>query len=257
MSNFYSLGRGEFHFSPFINSLTQVEKGFRFLGNAPEATLSREVETLDHFSSTDSVRRKDYSIPLSSALSGTITLDEIRTENLAYFVGGVASTVSTASGTGKTSTFAASKGLTYQLGVSDATPAGLVNVSNVVVTGGAGPTTYVVTEDYLVDAARGTITITENSDITEGQTVTVTFNHGAYSRSQVASNVSYIEGALRFYSKAPSGPRHDWYFPWVRMTPNGDFNLITEEWQTIPFTLEVMKKGALAEVYVSGEALAS
>ena len=51
-----------------------------------------------------------------------------------------------------------------------------------------------------------------------------------------------VRGALRYISTNPVGPKKDVYWPYVKLTPNGDFSLKGDEWQTIPFTFEVLKK---------------
>ena len=78
------------------------------------------------------------------------------------------------------------------------------------------------------------------------------YDIAASSRNQVVTGTSQIEGALRFISYNPKGPRVDYFFPWVKLSPNGDFNLITEEWLTIPLNVEALQKGDLAVLYADG-----
>lgn len=251
MSKLYTLGRGELMFSPFATG-TQNETGFDFLGNVPEFNLSREVENIEHYGSTEGIREKDASVLTQSMVSGSFTADEIRSQNLAYFLGGDFSTQTVASGTDVVTTIASAvRGRRYQLGATLAAPMGLRDVSNVVVTEGATP--VAATGNYTVDLASGMLTILENAvAIDTGDTLTVTFNHAAFTRQLVVTTDLEVEGAMRFISKAPVGMRVDWYLPWVKLTPNGDMQIISEEWATIPFSIEVLKKTGYATAYAGG-----
>ncbi len=51
----------------------------------------------------------------------------------------------------------------------------------------------------------------------------------------------------------PVGKQFDYSLPYVSISPNGDFNLKGEEWQQIPFSLEILRKGSLEAVYVNGQ----
>lgn len=53
-----------------------------------------------------------------------------------------------------------------------------------------------------------------------------------------ANTVLEKEYALRFVSDNPSGPNEEWVFWRVKLSPNGAFSLIGEEWSTLSFTGE-------------------
>jgi hypothetical protein len=249
----YTLGRGELLFSPFAAG-TQNETGFDDLGNVPEFNLSREIEMLDHFSSREGIRNKDQSVLTQNMMTGNFTADEIRRQNLAYFLGGSASLQTVSSGTAVVTLIPdATPGRRYQLGATTANPMGVRDVSNVVVTNTTTSATISATNNYTVDAASGMITVLEGSaDITGSVGITVTFNHAAFTRQLVVTSDMEIQGALKFISKAPVGMRVDWYLPWVKLTPNGDMQVISDEWSTIPFNIEVLKKAGLATAYAGG-----
>lgn len=254
MAKLYTLGKGEVHFAPF-KADTQTPDGYDFLGNVPEFNFTREIEKLDHFSSTEGLRQKDQSVIIEVMTQGTMTADEVRYENLAYFMGTEPTIKTIASATAEESTFDGVKqGRRYQIGVTSTAPDGARAISNVVVED-ATPTTYVLTDDYTVDLDLGLLYIVPGGGIADDTDLTVTFDVAAQSRTIIEGSEIEIEGAMKFISKAPVGNRVDWFFPWVKLTPNGDLNLISEEWMTIPFNMEILKPTDLAVAYVGGRAI--
>lgn len=255
MADNLTLGRGELWFAPYLTGTTTPD-GERYIGNSPEFSLTIENENLDHFNSDHGVNEKDDSIVLSTNRTGAFTSDNIGMENLALFFLGEAKTITTAAATGQTSIFTAAKaGLTYQLGTTDATPSGARKVSNVVITA-MGVTTPTAGTDYTVDLDLGRLTILSGGALV-GKDVTATFDIAASSHRQVTSGANAIEGSLRFISFNPKGDKIDYFMPKASITPNGDFALKGDEWQVLPFTIEVKKKGDLAAIYADGRPLAT
>lgn len=253
----YTLGRGKTSFAMFLPQ-TQIEAGSRYLGNTPSLAMNAETETLDHYSSDSGIRRKDQSVDLQRDRGGAFTTDSINPGNIALLMQGDHSTIATAAGTGvETLIVGAEQGLTYQLGVTPTAPAGARMVSDVVVTlTGTPATTYVLGTDYVIDPERGTLTLLERATggIAQGANLTVTFDVAAASRIQIVSGAKTIEGALRYRADNAVGLNYDYYWPWVKLTPNGDFELKGDEWQAISFNFEVLEKDGLAAVYVDGQA---
>lgn len=80
----YTIPRGIFYFTP--------EGGTeRDLGNVSNASLTLNVEFLDHFSSRAGIRSKDLSVPVQIGGELSLTLDEWQLENLALAVLGTVS----------------------------------------------------------------------------------------------------------------------------------------------------------------------
>ncbi len=250
-TNNYTLGRGEMHFGQFGTGTT-TPRAERYLGNTPELSFTAEQENLDHYSSDRGVRIKDQSVLLQLDYSGQFITDNISPENLAMFFLGNNSTVSVTAATAQAFTFSnVEQGATYQLGTSDITPSGARNVSNFVIT---TPTGCVAGTDYVVDATLGRVTVLEGSTkLTQGLTSFAgTFDIGASTRKQVISQSKTIEGSLRFIAVNPAGDNIDYFMPWVKLTPNGDFALKGDDWQQLPFTIEILKKGSLEAIYMDG-----
>lgn len=137
----------------------------------------------------------------------------------------------------------------YPLGVTDSTPAGVRGVSNVVVTDG---TVVTALGNYEIDADTGLLRILPDAtDIIEGDTLTVAYDVAAGTRTMVIGANDTIYGALRFYSFNAEGRQKDYFWPYVKVSPNGDLNLKGDDWQTVGFKFDVLKlNDATGRVYI-------
>ncbi len=256
----YTLGKGKVFFDRYPNNTTILAttqgEGERYLGNSPEFSTSAASENLDHYSSEGGLKVKDDSAQLSMDRTGKITVDNINADNVALFFLGDKATIAQTAQVGLTTVFlGANRGRFYQLGVSENNPAGLRNVSNVVVKKGAGYiTTVTASGNYQFDAELGRLYIEANSaDIPDDTDIQVTFDTAASTREQVVSGSTPIYGAMRFVADNPKGLNRDYYFPYVKLTPDGDYALKGEEWMTIGFTFEILKKADNIEgAYIDG-----
>lgn len=253
MANNYTLGRGELYFARY--DANSVATGELYLGNTPEFGVTIESETLDHFSSDAGIREKDQSIVLEVNRTGNFITDHIAAENIALFFFGSSSTLTDAGATVVNEPHTVEKGKSYQLGTSSTHPAGRRDVSAINVTNEAGTTTYVSGTDFTVDATLGRITIPETGSaiaVSAAQIIHVDYTVAATSRKRVISGSQAVEGALRYVAKNPVGKQFDWYMPHVKLSPNGDYALKGEEWQQIPFNIEILKKTGYEAIYIDG-----
>ena len=252
MANNYTLGRGELWFDRFADQVSLTASGERYFGNTPEFNATIESENLEHYNSDRGVREKDESIVLQTNRTASFTTDNVSPENLALFFFGTSEVFSTAGGSVVGETFVdVIKGLTYQLGASPTNPSGTRNVSAVAVRKGA--TTLVANVDYTLDAALGRITVlTTGSTVITGDDLAVDYTTGAQTRERIVSGTTAVGGALRYISYNPQGKKFDWFMPYVKLSPNGDFALKGDEWQSIPFNIEILKKGTLEALYIDG-----
>lgn len=251
-----TLGRGKVYFSSFLPG-THTPAGERYVGNSPALSLTISQDKLDHFSSDGGVRVKDKSIILQVDYSGTLTLDDINIDNLALFFFGTKSTLAQTSATSQTQTFTnVIQGYGYALGQSGGVPTGVRNVTNVVVT--VSSATKTLGTDYTVDAARGIIYPVEGGGIADASTMVVVYDRAAVSRTQVISGTTQLEGAMRYIATNPQGILMDYWFPYVRLGPNGDFALKSDEWQQLPLTVEILADTTTtpnkAAIYIDGMA---
>lgn len=258
MANNYTLGRSELHFGQFKPN-TQTPRGELYFGNTTEISITAEQENLDHYSSDRGVRIKDESVLLQLDYSGSFTTDNISPDNLSYFfLGEKYTTTDTLTTVTAEVHDDVEQGRSYQLGTSSSFPAGARLVASVVVKDDATPTpaTFVAGTDYVVDLDLGRITILEGGGIADGTNLRIDYSVSAGSRSRVVSRAATIEGSLRIIAYNPAGAQLDYFMPWVKLTPNGDFQLKADEWQAIPFTMEILKKGSLEAIYIDGRKFA-
>jgi len=261
----YTLGRGEIHFGKFKDG-TQIPVGERYLGNTPEVSFTIETENLDHFSSDRGVREKDESVPLQTTRTGTLTCDNIDPANLAYFFFGDDDLLAVTGATVTDEVISPNgdgvlQGHWYQLGVTPSLPQGQNNLTfhtsdttggRVIVTDDAGsPVTFVEVDDYLIDLKSGRIYIVPGGDIVDGKKLEVDYKTTTQSKARVISGSQPIEGSLRYVARNPVGKQYDYYMPWTKITPNGDFALKGDDWQTIPFNLEILKMSNAEAFYIT------
>jgi len=75
-----------YHIGKGIVSFKEVgQSTYRDLGNAPAFVYTPAIEKLEHFSSREGVKTKDFTAVTSISATIKVTLDEITGENLAYF----------------------------------------------------------------------------------------------------------------------------------------------------------------------------
>lgn len=264
--NNYTLGRGEVYFAR-LDPVTNLLGGERYIGNTPEFNLTAEEEKLEHFSSDRGVRVKDATVTLQVNYTGTISCDNINEENVALFFLGDTDRLTVAQ-----TTFTAQsienveEGMFYQLGMTNANPSGARNV----IYPGTGGTAFTLSKvatpsnialvhgtDYVLNAALGRIEILEGApNVANGDDLLVTYTVAASVRERIISGSTAIQGALRYIAYNPEGRQIDYYMPSVTLSPNGDFPLKSDEWQVIPFNLDVTKRDdTTAAIYGDGRAM--
>lgn len=255
----YTLGRGELYFNMF-KAGTQSGIGERYLGNTPAVSTTASVQNLDHYNSDRGVKEKDASIALQTDRTGSFTTDHIAPANLALFYFGSTSALSQTALTDVVETFdGVTPGYFYQLGESVTNPTGVRTLDTVTVTDGATgtPITYVEGTDYNVNKDLGRVEVISGGGIAADSKIEVTYTTKASTRSVILSGSMSVEGALRYVANNPKGDDLDHFWPWVKITPNGDFALKGDDWQAIPFNIEILRKTGYEAVYISGRATAS
>lgn len=251
----YTLGRGELHFDKFVAG-TFNKTGERYLGNTPELNRTTESENLDHFNSDRGIRVKDKSIVLEKNDSGTFIADEISDENIALWFLGTQNVVAQAATASIVQSIPANRvkpGTYIQLGESQANPTGHRNVTVATVTSDPVGTTFDNLDDYTVDPELGRLYIVPGGAIDGTAPLIVTYATAASTRTQiVVGEGTTIEGALRFISYNPTGPRRDYYWPYVQLRADGDFAMKGDEWQQLSFAFDILKRDGYASEYIDG-----
>lgn len=261
IKNNYKVGRGSVYFSPFIAG-TQTPAGESFLGDCNGLTATVKATQLDHYQSTGGVKILDESATIQSDSSGQLMTENISDPNLALFVFGTAETITTTAGAVAAQTIGpVIPGLRYQLGVTASDPVGARDldaaVPYVVKDGATGLITYVLDTDYTQDFLFGGITVIAGGAITSGSSIKVGYSTKATTRARVVSGTTPIEGQLRFASANTVGLDKDMLIPWLKLTPNGNYELIGDKFQQLTFDLKILQKPGLSSIYYDGRGSAA
>lgn len=250
----YVIGKGRLFFDQFAEG-TFAGSGELYLGNTPELSKSADSETLDHFDADEGLNVKDESVTTSSTMTLTFSTDNISADNLALWFAGPQNALTITNATGETDTFEGIKlGRFYQLGVNTTTPSGARNITNVAIEKDPGgtPTAVVALNNWEADLENGRIYIEPDAaDLIDGDDIEVTYDISAGSRTVIIGRGDEIRGALRFISNNPVGGQRNYFYPYVKLTSNGDYALKGDEWQVMSFNVEVLKKDSTTErVYI-------
>lgn len=256
-TNNFTYGKGEVHFSLFKPG-TFIPAGFRYIGNTPQFGWQTAIQELDHFGSDHGVGELDFSIQTQVTRSGTLVTDNVDLDNIALNFLGTRATVAQTATTANTETFVdVLAGMSYQVGMTVARPAGVRLISNVTVKVGA--VSKVLGTDYTVDAQRGMIYIIPGGSIVSGtDDIIVTYDTVLSSYAQTISGHNAIEGAIMFIADNPAGDNIDYFVPRARLSPNGEFALKAENaLQALNFNLKVIKRDSTTEaIYANGQPVA-
>lgn len=234
------LGKGKIYLrARDRNNLANFSEGMRYVGNTPEFNVALESETLDHFDSDNGIRVKDKSVTLEVNTTGTYTCDNIDSDNIAIFFLGESSSVTQSSGSVSAEAHTVSPGYWYKLGVTNHT--GVKNITNVVVNGSGGTPTYVLDTDYKINLTNGILEIIEGGAIAADTAIEVDYDVPAGTFERVESGSEDFVGELFFEATNPEGKRRNITMPYVKISPNGDFALNSDEWQQLSYNIEVLK----------------
>lgn len=241
--NDYTLGKGKFYFRRFEpGTQTPEAGGFRRLGNVPEATVSRTVEKLEHTSSEGGVNVKDASVDTANDQGLAFTTDNVSMDNLAlWFMSNISDIVEAGGAVQDEPLGDPFEGAYLQLGETPETPQGARNVTAVTLegkVGAAASAALTLNTHYRVDTKRGLVEILVD-DLTE---VTANYTVPAGTRKVILDGNQTIEGELKFFADNPKGQNKDTHWPYVQLSPDGDYALIGTDWQTVAFAVTVLQR---------------
>lgn len=238
------LGRG----SVFLAELTSVDKpkGYRFVGNVPELTLSQEVETLEHRSSIEGLQVVDKEVTLSQDLNVSFNFDEMNHENFALFFSGTKATHTNVAIAGFSQWAMIpdgelALGSWYEIRNSAGERAYDIDTTDLDIETSAGtPVTLVENTDYTLDLEMGMIHILSTSSavataIAANEDLNVTLTAEA-----TASVVDEVQGlvqtpqavAMKFIGVNPANNdrKTEVQIHKITLKGDGDLNFISDEW---------------------------
>jgi hypothetical protein len=252
----YTLGAGKLYFDRMDENDNLT--GEFYIGNTTSLTGSTDETREEHFSSDEKERDKDASVVTQSDQTVGFTTDDIQPENLAMLWKGTAEQLAVSAATNEVDTLTVLRGRWYQLGVSALSPTGARSVTIDSVTNDATPTPAAIPggaggANYEVDLELGRIYIKEDApDITDGDSIIVTYDIAAHSRTVIISKGETIRGALRYIADNTAGVNRDDYWPLVELSPDGDYEFKADSWSEMSFTGEVLRKAGLFKHYIDG-----
>lgn len=133
------------------------------------------------------------------------------------------------------------RGRWYQLGVTSDLPQGVRGVGSVEITG-------VDAASIIVDGAAGRFFIKEDADdVVNGDDLEVAYGLSAGVDDIVISRTDTIEGEMTFIANNAAGANDDYFWPYVKLMPDGDFSLKGDEWLNMTFNFEILKRDAMVE----------
>lgn len=232
----YILGAGRILFA------LEGTNEYRYIVETPELTINVTTEVVDLWGSDTPVSQKIASSEAQREYAGSFAAHDIDADNLAIFFGGENTTVTNSSVSSIVDyEVTVKQGRTYRIGKDASNPRGFRGVSNVVVTGDTGSPTYVVDDDYVVDARRGLITIINGGGIADDTLIEISCDVDDGEYVQVASTgAASIRGSLIFMAENTDGVDVDYEFPNVILRADGDFSLKSrDEYQGLSFAMEI------------------
>jgi hypothetical protein len=245
-------GAGRLYFDQFVSGTT-TKQGRRYLGHTPSFSNAIESETLEHINKDNGVGETDKTATLSTSRSGSFVTDNISPENVAMFLLGSAASFVQSATPVVDEAITVLQGLYYQLGVSIGDGMGVRNVSAVVVQDDTDTTTFVDGTDFVLDAVMGTLyikTTAEGGSIVDADVLHVDYTPAAETRSLILSGAESVKGELFFESTNPDGDKVDYLYPSVELSPDGDYELKSEEWQEIGFSVAINKINTTTEAII-------
>lgn len=252
----YVLGRGIVRLAQLTAAGLPDPAGFRDLGNAPEFSISVNVEDLRHQSSREQIKFTDKRFVISQEVGLAFQLDEINFQNLADFLSGVTGTFDNAHDT----TIPAASNILWPGGTTPFTVgnwyelfgAGGRRVYNLDAAGvvfsfvkdPAGVPIILSTDDFQIDQQMGLVrflstgtnalTGTENIGFAISTVATVPQDLDTVEALQRAE----VTGALLFIcvNAGDAGQKTEYRFHKVSLSADGDLSKISDEVVVMNFT---------------------
>ena len=252
-TNNYVRGSGRLYFDQFLAGTT-TKQGRRYLGHTPSLSNAVETETLDHINNDDGVGETDATVSLSTTRSGSFSTDDISAGNVAMFYLGSSDVFTQAATPVVDEAITVKQGMYYQLGAAQGSGMGVRNVATVVVQDDTDTTTYVDGTDFVLDAVMGTLyikTTAEGGSILDADVLHVDYTPAAETRTQILSGTDSVKGELFFESTNATGDKVDYLYPSVELSPDGDHELKSDEWQVMGFKISINKLNDTTEAIIA------
>jgi len=254
----YLIGRGKLKFA--LHDANGRPTGFRDLGNAPDFTVGVESDTYEHKSSRSGVSETDLEIAISQDISTSFTLEAANLENIKLFLSGAKSSVAVGTNAGEASmtdmhgTSAGNIAEGYWYDIQKMVGSTLTRYPKIQdaddfdleLYNGTDSVALTRDTDYELDLEFGRVFLMPGIAIDPDDYLRFTLAANAAApttATKVSGAVSTtVTGALKFISENANSTAGDLgqfseVMIWnVKLTPNGDFNMISDEAAQMQFT---------------------
>lgn len=223
----------------------RARTGERYVGTCSALSIATEDEVKDFYSSSDRSRALLKSANTRRTPNIKITMNEVSLENLAHaFMGTKNNFAQTTSSKANYVPPAARVKPGYYFPLEDPSGTHRRQVSAVTVTGPSSSPTYAATTDYVVDTVSGRIYVVPGGAITDGAALEVDFTWATITGSALpyiaGGDTSIIEGFVRFVGDPSAGPQLEVQIYIASLRPDGDLNLIGEDYGEIVIAGKVL-----------------
>lgn len=233
------LGRGRVLVSE-VDRLTNRAFGFFEIMSVQSFSLNATVEKLPHYDYSVSERPKDGEAVIARDWTINMSVDSFNPENVGLFFGSKPENHTQAAFTDRVENLTAVlPGLELELGVTSSDFMGVRNLTDAVFTFEGAELEEDV--DYTVDMLRGTVIFLAGGAVTSGGTVIATYSGEVSTVSRVIGRGDPRILTLKYESDNAHGENFVIKAPRVSISPDGAYDLISDDWSSMSFTAEVLK----------------
>lgn len=237
-----TVGRGELYFDRFLPG-TDMGEGELYLGNTPGFSVKRDLDTVSRITSYRGRKYVKETYPLSEQFAATVTTDNMSFENIALWFGGEVD-YNDQPGVGFiTEQFKVKRGRFYQLGKT-VNIFGFRYVESItlkkLIEDAFDPID--ATSNILVDRTAARFSVLDDAtDIQDGDVVEIRFQNRRTTTRGLIKRQDEVVGSLRFVANNPFGSNKDYFFPSVRMTPDGELPFKGDQWLQFSWQVDMRK----------------
>jgi len=255
------IAAGRAYVNPYDSSGNPV--GAKYWPQTSAITLSVSSEGIDVDDQDSAVATPLFTVTTKTARTGVLTCRDNSGPVMAPFLMADESTATQTATPVVAEPLNEGNGVTqgryYQIGKT-LNKAGARNISSVAVKD-ATPTTYTVTDDYVVDAASGMLYVVPDGAIDDDTVLLIDFTPEANTREQLVTNSDgAMVGELIIHENPARGVPRIWTIPYVEFSPNGDVQLQSRDGpREMSFNLKVQTHpdGDREQIYRDGVPVAS
>jgi hypothetical protein len=258
------LGAGYVFFDEYVEASAQY-MGELYLANTPSVAMQIAAGgNVKDYDADGSVASLIFDVDTMIDRGLTFTLKHMAASSFALFLPGDVSSNAATTGALTGQVVNGGKGVTqgywYQLG-ADLYPGGIRAVTSVTIKD-AVPTTYDITDDYLLDLTLARVYIVPGGGIANGTVLLGGFTKTDVDWEQIAAGrtLSTKRGRLRLIAANTAGTNRDLFIPDGILTPNGDYTWKSRDTVAqMGFTLRIQHPAelgpdgnALSPIYING-----